>query len=141
MNANVGRLLDQYGEHVDARNKTLSEQGKQLIQPTAPEFFQWIAPVYVNDPRVQQTVKDEQARQRKTEEERIRAEERAKFAQAEKEKLAEAAQRHSGRPPSTSSHSSSGNIAALTEEQRTVMTGANRRTAIRKGIAQRYGNR
>ncbi len=139
----VGRLLDEYGEHVDSRNEVLGKEGRQIMPPTAQEFFQWIAPVYANDPRVQQGFKDEQARNQKASEERIRAEERATFAKAETEKLAEAATRHSTRPPSTSSHSSSGTVAGADadEAQRKARTGSNRRTAIRKDIGQRYAGR
>ena len=71
------------------------------MPPTAQEFFQWIAPIYANDPRVQQGFKDEQERNRKASEEKIRAEERGKFEKAEKEKLTESAERHATRPPST----------------------------------------
>ena len=140
---NVGRLLDQYGEHVDSRNEVLGKEGRQIMPPTAQEFFQWIAPVYANDPRVQQGFKDQQERDRKASEERIRAEERTKFAEAEKEKLTESAERHATRPPSTSSHSSSGNTAGVDadEAQRKARTGSNRRTAIRKDIGKRYADR
>ena len=143
MVANVGKLLNQYGEHVDSRNETLGQQGRAIMPPNAQEFFQWIAPVYANDPRVQQGFKDEAARERKAAEERIRAEERTKFAKAEKEKLTEAVERHGQRPPSTSSHSSSGNTAAVDadEARQEARSGPNRRTAIRRSIAQRYGNR
>lgn len=139
----VGRLLDQYGEHVDSRNEVLGKEGRQIMPPTAQEFFQWIAPVYANDPRVQQGFKDEQTRNQKASEERIRAEERATFAKAETAKLAEAATRHGTRPPSTSSHSSSGTVAGVEadEARRTAHTGSNRRTATRKNIAARYAGR
>jgi hypothetical protein len=137
---NVSKLIDQYSQHVDARNVTLSQEGQSMVAPNSQEFFQWLAPLYANDPRVQQSFKDEQNRVREEDAQRIRAEERSKLAQSEKERLTAAAVRHGQRPPSTSSHSSSGNTAAPNDSQ-AVVTGPNRRTAIRRSIAQRYSSR
>lgn len=99
----LDQLMYEYVKRVDARNAQLAQSGRRLMAPNEGEFYDWIAGVYAQDPRVAQRRRAEADAQAAAERERIRAEERKALEAAEAEKLREAADRHAQRPPSPTS--------------------------------------
>ena len=128
----------QYGDYVDIRNKTRTQQGLPTVPATDREFFSWVDTHYVQDPRVQQQLKGAAEKRISAEAQKVAAAERAKMAKAEQERLKEAAQRHSSAAPVPQAVKTHGTTAPT--ESSNVAHG-NRKNAIRDRIRERYATR
>ncbi len=93
-------LIHQYMAVVDQRNAAFAEQGREQTRPSLEEFYHGIRGTYSQDPRVQAQAQKASDALVEQHVETGRTEERRRLKEEETNNLAEAAQRHSGRPPS-----------------------------------------
>ena len=134
--------VSQYGDYVDARNANLVSAGGAEQEPSSQEFFSWVDTNYVKDPRVQNKLaafqKKAETRIGNEKVSKAVAEERQRIATQEKQNLAEAAERHSTKPPSPPAVRSQGRVVPATpanEEAR--QNHGTRQRDLRASIRQR----
>ena len=146
LHAHLERLVPEYGDLVDARNRMYASQNRPPMRPTAQEFAAWVkANAYANDPRVKaQATAASRAAEQKREDE-IRREVQAERDKAEAERLQDAAARHRSRPPSTPVTTTAGQtIPAEADDalrRHEAARSPNRKRMIRQQIREEYGRR